>query len=280
MPDLNFIPHPLTGTPFGYALDLSLILAVLSWLASLVTREQAWIERRWEVIPPLCCLIVAAAADFESARLNLMTGLVIIWSLRLSYNCWRKGGFSKGGGDYRFDHVKRQMGAGFWIYSVTYMLLGHMLTIWLFTAPIHTAWLWRDAPLNWLDIAASIVFLAFWIGEAVADQQMWDFQQEKKRKIAAGEDVVQPFINTGLFRYSRHPAWFCELGMWWVFYLFAVAASGEWIHWTGLGFIMVTVSFLGAVRLTEGISVERYPSYKTYQAATPSLIPGLRLRRR
>ena len=39
MADLNLIPHPLTGTPFGAALDVCVILAALTWLASVITRE-------------------------------------------------------------------------------------------------------------------------------------------------------------------------------------------------------------------------------------------------
>ena len=66
--------------------------------------------------------------------------------------------------------------------------------------------------------------------------------------------------------------------MWWVFYLFSVAASGEWINWTGLGFLLLTPVFTGSIRLTESISAERYPSYAEYRAATPCLIPGLRRR--
>ena len=60
----SFKASQLTGMPFGIALDLCLILSVLSWLVSVIAREYAWVDRRWEVFPPLCCLIVAAAADF------------------------------------------------------------------------------------------------------------------------------------------------------------------------------------------------------------------------
>ena len=281
MPDINLVPHPLAGTPFGVALDLCLILAVLFWLISLIAREYAWIDRRWEVFPPLCCLIVATETHFESTRLNLMTALVVLWSLRLSFNCYRKGGFRKGGGDYRWAFIRGQMGPlSFPIYHIIFVALAHGLVSVLFTAPIHGAWEGRDTPLNGLDVVATVLFIAFLVGETVADSQMWAFQQDKKRRIAAGEEIEQPFMNAGLWRYSRHPSWLCELGMWWVFYLFAVAASGQWVHWTGLGFILLTAVFAGSIRLTETISAGRYPSYRDYQENTPVLIPGLRLRRR
>ncbi len=37
--DLNLIPHPLTGTPFGAALDLAIVIGALALGLSLLTRE-------------------------------------------------------------------------------------------------------------------------------------------------------------------------------------------------------------------------------------------------
>ena len=68
MSALDLISHPLTGTPFGTALDLCLILAALVWLASAVTRECSWADRPWSLCPPACCLIVAASLDCAAPR--------------------------------------------------------------------------------------------------------------------------------------------------------------------------------------------------------------------
>ena len=107
---------------------------------------------------------------------------------------------------------------------------------------------------------------------------MWGFQQDKKRLTMAGEQGAQPFLRTGLRRYSRHPNYLGEIGMWWVFYLFAVAASGQWIHWTGLGFVCVTLQIVGSIPFTEKLSVAKYPDYRAYQVSTPVLVPFLRSR--
>ena len=278
--DINLIAHPLAGTPFGTALDLCLILAALGWLWGTVRREYSWIDRVWSLCPPLFCLIVAAAADFASPRVNLMTALVVLWSARLTFNSARKGVYRPGGEDYRWAVVREKMGpVALQVVNLTFISFGQMLLVWLFTSPIHQASVWAETPLGWLDFLAAALFLVLFVGEAVADQQMWRFQQDKKRRIAAGEDVAQPFITSGLFRYCRHPNFFCELGMWWVFYLFAVSASGQWLHWTGLGFILLTALFIPSTRLTETISASKYPGYRDYQATTPALIPGLRLGR-
>ena len=278
MPNINFIPHPLVGTPMGAALDLCVILAVLCWLAAVVTREYSWVDRLWSLCPPIYCLIVAFANDFGSTRVNLMTALAVLWGARLTFNFVRKGGYQKGGEDYRWATVRERYGPiGIQIMNITFIAPGQMLLIWWFTSPVHAAWEAGDTPLNGLDFLAAALFLLFLIVETVADEQMWAFQQDKRRRIADGEDVAQPFMKTGLFRYSRHPNYLCELGMWWVFYLFAVAASGQWIHWTGAGFVALTALFVGSIRLSESISAQKYPSYRDYQASVPCIIPGLRL---
>ena len=278
MPDINFIPHPLVGTPMGAALDLCIVLFVLCWLAAVVTREYSWVDRLWSICPPVYCLIVAFSSGFEISRVNVMTVLALLWGLRLTFNFARKGGYGKGGEDYRWETVRERFGPiGIQVMNATFIAPGQMLLIWWFTSPVHAAWEAGDTPLGALDYVAAGLFLLFLIGETVADEQMWAFQQDKKRRIADGEEVAQPFLNTGLYRYSRHPNYLCEIGMWWVFYLFTVAASGQWLHWTGVGFVGLTLLFIGSIRLGESISVAKYPTYRDYQASVPSLIPGLRL---
>ena len=274
MDTLNFFSHPLTGTPFGLALDLCILLAVSVWLLSVITREYSWVDRIWPICPVIYCLLVASASDFSSARVNLMAALVFLWGSRLTFNYARKGRFSKGGEDYRWVVIQLQLGpVGFQLLNIAFIAPVQLLLVWLFTSPVHQAWLWRQAPLGWLDAVAAVLFLVLWVIEAVADEQMWRFQLDKKRRIEKGQDIDTPFITTGLFYYCRHPNYFCEIAMWWVFYLFAVAASGQWLHWTGLGFILLTLLFIPSTRLTESISLSRYPAYRDYQASTPAILP-------
>ena len=280
MPGLIPFSHPLSGQPFGTALELCLLLVVFCWVAPLFARGHGWLDRLWSLCPPVYCLLVAAGAGFDSARINLMTALVLIWAVRLTCNFARKGGYRKGDEDYRWAAMQEQIGPPwFQLLNISFLVPSQLLLMWLFTSPVHQAWLSRGAPLGWLDGLAAALFVAFFVVEVIGDEQMWAFQQDKKRRIAAGEDVAQPFINTGLFRYGRHPSHLSEMGMWFAFYLFAVSASGTWLHWTGLGFILLIAQFLGAIPLTESISASKYPAYAEYQVKTPMLVPLPGLRR-
>ncbi len=277
---LDSLNNALSQTPFGTALEVCLALALVAWVVSLFTGEVAWIDRLWSLCPPIYCLIVAFAIGFQDARVALMTVLVVLWGARLTFNFARKGGYRRGGEDYRWGHVRERLGpAGFQVLSITFIHPGQMLLIWLFTSPVHRAWQFRDAPLGWVDYLAAGLFLLFVVGETVADGQMWRFQQDKKRRIAAGEEVDPPFITTGLYRYCRRPNYFCEIALWWAFYLFAVSASGEWLHWTILGPLGLTLQFISSVRMTEEITAVRYPGYRDHQSTVPALIPLPKMRK-
>ncbi len=278
MPDINLFNHPLVGTPFGTVFDLCLILAAMAWLLSVVTREYSWVDRFWSICPIIYCLIVAASVDFDVPRLNLMLILVSLWGVRLTFNFARKGGFWKGGEDYRWGIVRERVGElRFQVINLLFIAFGQMLIIWLFLAPVHLAWLGRDTSLTWIDGISAALFLVFLVGETIADEQMWAFQQAKKQKIAAGEEITQPFIKTGLFAFCRHPNYFCDISLWWVFYLFGVAATGQWLNWSGLGFIILTLLFILTSKLVESISLERYPAYREYQESVPQLMPFTRI---
>ena len=86
MNSLNFIDHPLVGTPYGVALDLCIVLAIVCWVISILTREYSWTDRLWSIVPAVYCLIVAADLEFQSARVNVMTVLVTFWGIRLTFN--------------------------------------------------------------------------------------------------------------------------------------------------------------------------------------------------
>lgn len=279
MPGLNLFSHPLAGQPYGSALELCLALVALVWIVSLATGGScAWLDRLWSLCPPVYCLLVAVAGGFDVPRVNLMTALALLWGGRLTYNFARKGGFRSGGADYRWGVMQKRLGPmKFRLLNLAFFVPSQMLLMWLFSSPVHQAWVWREQPLGWLDGFSAGLFLACFGGEFIGDEQMWKFQQDKKRRIAAGEEVVQPFIVTGLFRYSRHPSYLCEIGMWFAFCLFAVSASGDWFHWTGLGVVLLAAQFVGVIRMTEEISAGKYPTYAEYRARTPILpLPGLR----
>jgi steroid 5-alpha reductase family enzyme len=122
-----------------------------------------------------------------------------------------------------------------------------------------------DAPLGWLDAAGVALWLGGMFFEVVGDNQLKEFRVD-----TGNEGKV---LDTGLWRYTRHPNYFGECVLWWGFFLLAVAAGG-W--WTILSPLLMTVLLLrvSGVALLEKDIAERRPAYADYIRRTNAFLPG------
>lgn len=260
--------------PYFALLPLVGAITFACWLLSVLTRNYSWVDRAWSIAPPIYALTIAAAADFADPRLDLMALLCLLWGARLTFNFARKGGYNPRDEDYRWAVVRQLLGPRlFRVFNAVFIAAYQNLILYLLIAPMHIAWQQRGGALGPHDLLLAALFLFFLAGETLADQQQWDFHQHKAAAAARGQRLDPPFCTTGLFRYSRHPNFFCEIALWWVFYGFAVAASGDLLGWPILGALLLHLLFLGSTPFTESITAKKYPGYRDYQRRTARLIP-------
>ncbi|QEO13214.1 DUF1295 domain-containing protein [Agromyces intestinalis] len=265
--------------PLLVCLVLCGTITAATWLLSVITREYSWVDRIWSIAPIAYVWIFAAAAAF-APRLVLMAVLVTLWGIRLTYNFWRKGGYRPGGEDYRWKILQGRMpGWAYQTFNLLFISIYQNALILAFCLPAATAAV-SDTPIGGWDVLLAAVFLAFLVGETIADQQQWNFHRWKAAERAAGRTPEPGFLQTGLFRYSRHPNFFFEQAQWWVFYGFAVAATGVWLHWTIAGALLLTLLFIGSTVFTESISRSRHPGYDDYRRRTSMLVPWFPARER
>jgi steroid 5-alpha reductase family enzyme len=261
-------------SPLAFAFGLCAAFAALCWLLSVLTREYSWVDRLWSLAPVIYVGWFSVSCPVLEPRLLLMTGLVAAWGGRLTFNYARKGGYAKGGEDYRWAEMRRRMSPqAFAVFNVLFVAGFQNLLLLLIASPAALAACHAPTPLGPLDALATVLFVAAWWGEALADEQQWRFQRDKKARRERGEAIEHEFLTTGLFRWSRHPNFFCEQVMWWAIYLFGVAASGHWWTFTLAGPVLLTLLFQGSTRLTEELTLAKYPGYAQYQRRTSRLIP-------
>ena len=211
------------------------------WILSIITGEHSWVDRMWSITPVIYVGEFARAAHFHNARLNVMAIIVLLWGARLTFNFARKGGYS-GAEDYRWPVLRASM----------------------------KPWQFQLFNIFFIVLYQNFLFL---IGETVADQQQWNFQENKKKIIASGAVPEKRFLTTGLFKYSRHPNYFFEISQWWVLYLIGCNSIGLLFQRTIVGAVLLTLLFVGSTRFTEKLSLEKYPEYADYQATTSAVIP-------
>ena len=245
----------------------------LCWGLSLVFREYSWVDRIWSVVPPVYVGLLAQAAGWSDPRLVLMTVLTTAWGARLTFNYARKGGYQRGGEDYRWQILRARMTPWQWqAFNFGFIALYQNVLLFLIALPAWTAYR-HQTPLGLLDVVAAVVFVVLLIGEFVADQQQWTFQQAKRARATTGAVESKGFVDSGLWGWSRHPNFFCEVGQWWMVYLFAVAASGEVLLPTVVGPVLLVLLFHGSTVFTESITAGRYPAYVAYQRRVARVIP-------
>jgi steroid 5-alpha reductase family enzyme len=259
--------------PFSVCLWILAGVCAATWVLSLVTGEHSWVDRIWSIVPVAYVWVFAGAAGLQDARLDLIAALVTLWGARLTFNFARKGGYAPGGEDYRWEVLRSRMSRGaFAVFNLLFIVIYQNVLLLLITLPAWTAYR-HQTPLNALDIVCVVLFLLFLTGETIADQQQWDFHQWKKREAAAGRTPNPRFLQTGLFRFSRHPNFFFEQAQWWVVFLFGCAAAGSILQWTVIGPLLLTGLFIGSTVFTESISRSRYPEYADYQRRTSPVVP-------
>ncbi|OMJ89245.1 hypothetical protein SteCoe_8633 [Stentor coeruleus] len=196
----------------------------------------------------------------------LMLILSSIWGIRLSYNFWRKGGY-RGLEDYRWRYIKSKIPNKFlWVLFNLFIISGSQTLLLL---AICTPVLYEDqSNLCLKDIILTIGYLGFVLLETWADQNQWDFQCRKLDVIKSGGKLKENFVTTGLFRYSRHPNYFAEHCIWWIFYAFSYS-----MNLSIIGVIVWSLQFQSSVYITENLSLGKYPEYAQYQKSTSRVIP-------
>jgi steroid 5-alpha reductase family enzyme len=247
-------------------------ICLATWLLSVVTREYSWVDRIWSLAPIVYVAVFAGAAHFKDARLDVMLALVAAWGARLTFNFARKGGYAEGGEDYRWAVLRARMSkTQFEVFNLFFIVLYQNSILLLITLPGYTALKHRTS-FGVADGALTLAFVALLVGETIADQQQWVFQQHKRQEREAGRKPEANFVQTGLFRYSRHPNFFCEQAQWWVVAAFGCVAARA-VAPTIAGAILLTFLFVGSTRFTESISRSRYPEYADYQRRTSPVVP-------
>ncbi|KAJ3180516.1 hypothetical protein HDU87_002025 [Geranomyces variabilis] len=234
---------------------------------ALLTANSSWVDRAWSIAP----VVYAATLRGPDVRSLIALACVTVWGSRLTYNFWRKDGFNIWTEDYRWAHLRQILPS--WAHApfhVLFITFYQNLLLLLLAMPFASI---AQYPSPWTSADSLIlaVYAALLLLQTIADQQQWAFHELKAR---AGPKIHTQFCTTGLFRYSRHPAFFAEMGMWWCIWAFSCSARGELVYdWMLAGPVLLTALFQGSTAFTEYISVFKYPDYKKYQKTTSRLIP-------
>lgn len=236
---------------------------LLGWLVSLARNNVTHVDSMWSLFFCLTAYTTVLLIAGLSARAEIVIALVTIWALRLCiYLTRRNWGPHE---DHRYAKIRKNNEPHFWLKSI-YIIFGlQVLLAWVISVSLYAA-IDSNVPIKPLDYFAIALFVFGFIWEILADKQLSKFKTNAKNK--------EKVLNTGVWRYSRHPNYFGECCIWWSFYLFSLA-TGAW--WTIISPLLMTLLLLkvSGVSLLEKTIVNRRPAYAEYMRNTNAFIPGL-----
>ncbi|MES1918538.1 hypothetical protein MHBO_000495 [Bonamia ostreae] len=207
--------------PFDRVLKFAGIVAFVVWALSLVTDNYTFMDRLWPILPAVYSWIIVDPfpPDLSDPRLVLMAAVLTFWGLRLFAYFYIKGVYNFSAyDDYRWISIKNGMSPmRFQLFNLFFIAIFQNILLVLMILPVHYVSINRESdPLNFFDCIICLSILLSVIGEGAADWQQWNFQQKKKK------DKKLDFISTGLFRFCRHPNYFCDIMVYLLLYFFSI----------------------------------------------------------
>lgn len=238
------------------------VFAAAGWLLSLPLRNVSIVDSLWSLMFLLAAVVYLAGQSSVGPRAWLVITLVAVWSIRLAaYITWRNHGK---GEDFRYRRMRADNDPGFAFKSL-YIVFGLQAALaWAISLPLLAA-IGSSAPLGWLDAVGAGLWLVGMVFEAGGDWQLARFRRDP-----ASRGKV---LDTGLWRYTRHPNYFGDFCVWWGLFLIALSAGGWWSVAGPLlmSFMLLRVS---GVALLEKDIGERRPDYQAYIRRTNAFFPG------
>lgn len=127
-------------------------------------------------------------------------------------------------------------------------------------------------PIGPLAILGTLLWLIGFLFEAIGDWQLSRFLN--RNKDYNGPIDNKPVLDTGLWKYTRHPNYFGNSLMWWGIWLIACQAPWGWITVFAPIIMTILLTRISGRDLLER-QLKKRPAYRDYMERTSGFIPRL-----
>jgi len=241
----------------------------LAWIPASIGKT----ERFYDLAGGLTYLAVVgfslwagAQSEPPSLRELIISVLVVIWSLRLSFFLYFR--IHRTGKDGRFDQLKTS--------PIRFLVPWTLQGLWVFLTMVVVIVINSQAdsapPLGVWDAVGLFVWVLGFGIETIADQQKTAFNTEPTNQ--------GKWIESGLWSYSRHPNYLGEILLWTGIAFFGISCfTGlERVAWISPIFIYILLTKVSGTPILDKRALEKWgdnPLYQKYRENTPALIPRL-----
>ena len=241
----------------------------LLWLLAIRLRDVSFVDSWWAF-----GMVVLAAASFLAngvprPRRLLLAGLCAAWGLRLGTYLllrWRRNG-----PDRRYTallgRVQSERHWSFAAAALVYVFALQAPLQFIVALPVQLGQI-GDAPIGVLGMAGAALAIAGIGFESIGDRQLARFQADPANR--------ERVLDTGLWRFTRHPNYFGDACVWWGLWLIAAESNALGLA-TIVGPLLLTflLTRWSGVPTTEGRMRRKKPGYEDYVRRTPGFVPWI-----
>ncbi|TAM65759.1 DUF1295 domain-containing protein [Mycobacterium sp.] len=254
---------------FVFCVVFTFSVVTILWLVGLLQGNHSMMDGWYGfafAAPALLAYLIVGAQSVTAALLLFM---VMLHGGRLGWYLaarWRRY-VPVHGGDPRYLNFVKEMSPGYWWKSFFRVMEPQAVVIVVIGMPAVVGILANRTPNGGIGPVAFVGLLVFMVGlyfETVADAQLQSFLALEQRP---------RYLNTGVWKHSRHPNYFGTTTVWWGMWLVAVAGNPD-CWWTVAGPIINTImltSVLGSAFQDNYMGVR--PEYQELMARTRRFLP-------
>ncbi len=232
------------------------------WVLSVLRKDMSIVDGFWGLGFLAVALHWFYRLEMRDSRQILFILLLAVWGIRLAVHIFYRNAGK--GEDPRYVAFRNNWRENTWwvsFFKVFMLQGGLMLVISLSGLGILSE---NNPDLTLVNIAGIGIWLLGWIFESVSDYQLLQFKKRRKKK--------EEILDSGLWKFSRHPNYFGETCVWWGFFLLSLG-TGYW-YISILSPLLITFLLLKISGVT--LLEKRYNSndkYAAYKRQTSPFIP-------
>ena len=252
---------------FEYYLCLSLVVFfyMFFWfIISVIKKRNDVADTAWGIGFLLIAVISFLKNDFSFDRAFLSTLLVVFWAIRLSIHIHSRNKGKKE--DYRYKKWRDSWGKLFYLRSFFQVFVSQGILMLVIVSPVIIVNAYRGGSLNWLDLVGFIVWLIGFSFESIGDFQLNKFIQNPDNK--------GKIMQSGLWKYTRHPNYFGEVTQWWGLWIIALSVPYGYLGVIGPLTITILILKISGIPLLEK-KMDDNIEFQEYKKRVSIFIPTL-----
>lgn len=236
--------------------------AVVVWLAGVVFNNASMYDPYWSVAPIVLIIAFITLAQNINAVSLLYLLLFLFWGVRLTLN-WIIGWKGMRHQDWRYTML-RDKNPKLW-FLTNFFGINMLPTLFVFAGLIPAYYaIINGTCVNVVTVLGAAICAGAVLLEIVSDAQMRSFRR------AAQNGGLN--MDTGLWRYSRHPNYLGEVSFWWGVWVIQISVVPG-IVWTVFAPIAMTLLFVFiSIPMMEKRLLETKQGYAEYKKATSMLM--------